>query len=35
MKVYIGIAYDLFGQLMHSERIYWECVWFVGTGRAL
>jgi len=35
MKVYIWCVCGLVGQVVHSECIHWECVWFGGTSRAL
>jgi len=35
VKVYNGSVCGLVGQVGHCESIYWECVWFGGTGRAL
>ena len=35
MIVYIGSACGLVEQVGHNECLYWECVWFGGTGRAL
>jgi len=35
VKLYIGIVCGLVEQVGHFEGIYWECVWFGGTGSAL
>jgi len=35
VNVYSGIECGLVGQVGHCEGIYWECVWFGGTSRAL
>ena len=35
MKVYSGSMCGLVGQVGQFEGIYWEYVWFGGTGRAL
>ena len=35
MKVYSRRTCCLVGQEGCCEGIYWECVWFGGTGRAL
>ena len=35
MNLYSGSAFGLMGQVGHCDCIYWECVWFGGTGRSL
>jgi len=35
VKLYIGIVCVLVGRVVHCEFIYWDFVWFDGTGRAL
>jgi len=30
-----GSVFGLVGQVGHCEFIYWECVWFDETGRAV
>jgi len=35
VKIYIGFVCGLVGQVGHCEVIYWECVWFDKTRRAL
>jgi len=35
VKLYCGSVCGLVGQVVHCEIIYWECIWFGGTGRAL
>jgi len=35
VKLYSGSVCGLVGQVEYSEFIYWEWVYFVGTGRVL
>ena len=35
MKLYSESLCGLVGQVGHSEIMYWECVWFRGTGNVL
>ena len=35
MHVHCGTAFGSVEQVGHCESIYWECVWFGGTGGSL